>query len=359
MSPSAQYQAEVDQGILIADPLQIEVVKAFDRIYHALLNPPKRSFFSKPKPIPGVYVYGTVGRGKTHLMDLFYDALPNSVGKKRSHYHEFMLWLHQQLRAKARKQNPLDLIIRDLSKKIRLICLDEFLVNDITNAMLLAGLFQAFEKHGIALVTTSNVRPDDLYYDGLQRAKFLPAIDWIHQHMEVKQLDGVRDYRYSEEQHSIRWFFPLNSSCEYHLQDVFEHMADASQASSDDWDVNGRSLPIVKSEGAVLWCDFDALCRQPRGAADYIRICEKIDHLLLENVPRMDDNHNSEARRFLTMIDVMYEHETLLTASAEAHYEAIYQGTKLAFEFKRAVSRLNQLLTVLPHEPEKTRQEGR
>ena len=281
MKPSASYLAEVEQGILISDPLQLQVVEAFDRIHSALLQPQKKSFFSRPKPIPGVYVYGTVGRGKTHLMDLFYDGLPSSVGKRRSHYHEFMLWLHQQLRLKAKKQNPLDLIIRDLAKDIRLLCLDEFLVNDITNAMLLAGLFQAFEKHGIALVTTSNVRPDDLYSDGLQRAKFLPAIEWIKQHMEIKQLDGEHDYRYSEQQQSIRWFFPLNSSCDYHLQDVFEHLADEAQAASDDWDINGRMLPVVKTAGRVAWCDFDALCRQPRGASDYIRICERCDHLLL------------------------------------------------------------------------------
>ncbi|WP_395376960.1 cell division protein ZapE [Marinicella sp. W31] len=348
MKPSSRYLAEVEQGILISDPLQLKVVEAFDRIYTALLQPQKKSFFSRPKPIPGVYVYGTVGRGKTHLMDLFYDGLPDAIGKRRSHYHEFMLWLHQQLRLKAKKQNPLDLIIRDMAKDIRLLCLDEFLVNDITNAMLLAGLFKAFEKYGIALVTTSNVRPDDLYHDGLQRAKFLPAIQWIHQYMEIKELDGEHDYRYNEAQQSIRWFFPLNSSCDYHLQDVFEHIADVAQTNTDDWDVNGRTLPIVKNAGRVTWCDFDTLCRQPRGAADYINVCGRCDHLLLSGVPRMDDEHNNEARRFLTLIDVMYEHETLLTASAEAHYESIYQGTKLAFEFKRAVSRLNQLLTAKP-----------
>lgn len=347
--PLANYLAEIDAGVIWRDELQAQVVDEFERLYQALLDQSqvKRWFFQSPPPAPqGIYIHGSVGRGKTHLMDLFYDSLPAEIGKQRQHYHEFMLWLHQALRNMPDTKNPLDAVCRRLAKQTKVLCLDEFLVNDIANAMLLAGMLAAFSQYGIALVTTSNVRPDDLYWDGLQRAKFLPAIDWIKQHMQVLHLDGDHDYRIQDEQANQHehWYFPINDSSRYHLQDCFRQTSQYQVTDQTPWLINDRQLSIIGFAQRTLWCDFAALCEQPRHAADYLKLAERIDTLVLENIPVMRANDDSAARRFITLIDVMYEHEVKLIAQAACHYQMIYQGEKLAFEFQRAASRLAEML---------------
>jgi cell division protein ZapE len=344
--PLATYQAELDAGVIWHDPLQQLVVAEFERLYRDLLKPARRSwFFQKTDPAPaGIYIYGSVGRGKTHLMDLFYDSLPATVGKQRQHYHEFMLWLHQQLREHGDTKNPLNHICKQLSRDTRVLCLDEFLVNDIANAMLLAGMLAAFSQYGIALVTTSNVRPDDLYHDGLQRAKFLPAIAWINQHMQVMHLDGEQDYRQQDELTHEDWYFPINESSDLHVRERYEDIRNGESESTQAWLINDRQLNIIRCTQSTLWCDFNALCTEARNAADYMLIAERIDHLLIGNIPAMSAINDSEARRFITLIDVMYEKNIKLVAQAACHYKMIYQGEKLAFEFKRAASRLAELL---------------
>jgi cell division protein ZapE len=344
--PKAIYQSELDTGVIWHDPLQEQVVLAFDRLFTELTrNRPKKWFFQSPDPAPrGIYIYGSVGRGKTHLMDLFFDALPDNVGKRRQHYHEFMLWLHQQLREHGETKNPLNHICKKLAQTTRILCLDEFLVNDIANAMLLAGMLSAFSQYGIALVTTSNVKPDDLYHDGLQRAKFLPAIDWINSHMQVMHLDGDQDYRQQDDAAHEDWYFPINESSQLHLRERYLAITAREPASEEPWLINDRKLDVIRFTRNTLWTDFAALCAQPRNAADYLIIAKRIEHLVIQGIPAMDANQDSEARRFITLIDVMYEHDIKIVAQAACHYQLIYQGEKLAFEFQRAASRLSELL---------------
>lgn len=344
-SPKQNYLAEIDAGIIWRDELQAQVVNAFDRLYHELKTPQKKGWFAKQPPTPkGIYIFGSVGRGKTHLMDLFYDSLPKHVGKQRQHYHEFMLWLHQQLRQLSNTKNPLETIFKQMAKDTQVLCLDEFLVNDIANAMLLAGMLETFSRYGIVLVTTSNVKPDNLYKDGLQRAKFLPAIDWINNNMQVMHLDGQQDYRQHDEQDHENWYFPINESSQFHLTDCFQQKADNQPVSEQAWLINDRKLEIIKFAKRTLWCDFSALCQQARNASDYIEITKQIDTLIIANIPKMSKDNDNEARRFITLIDVLYEAEVKIIAEAACHYKMIYHGNKLAFEFERAASRLSELL---------------
>ncbi len=344
--PKAQYLHEIATDIIWRDELQAQVVDEFERLYRDLIQPKQSKwFFQNAEPAPaGIYIYGSVGRGKTHLMDLFYDTLPDHVGKQRQHYHEFMLWLHHQLRNHEDTKNPLDKICKQLSSETQVLCLDEFLVNDIANAMLLAGMLAAFSKYGIAMVTTSNVKPDDLYRDGLQRAKFLPAIDWINTNMEVLHLDGNQDYRQQEEQQHEHWYYPINDSSLMHLTEGFDYSTDHAETSNETWQVNDRALNILKFANTSLWCEFSALCETPRNASDYIEIAKKIDQLYITGIPQMTANDDNAARRFITLVDVMYEHEVKIYAQAACHYKMIYQGKKMTFEFKRAASRLAELL---------------
>ncbi|MCX7554941.1 cell division protein ZapE [Marinicella sp. S1101] len=344
--PKAKYLDEIECGVIWRDELQAAVVDEFQRLYDDLVKPKKKSwlFKSKEPAARGIYIYGSVGRGKTHLMDLFFDTLPDHVGKRRQHFHEFMLWLHLQLRNQGDAKDPLDKICKKLASTTQILCLDEFLVNDIANAMLLAGVLQAFNQHGIAMVTTSNVKPDDLYLDGLQRAKFLTAIDWINHNMQVLHLDGTQDYRQQEEQQHEHWYYPINDSSQMHLNECFIKLSNHATSRYDDWQINDRKLSVIKHAYKTLWCDFSALCDTPRNADDYIQIAAKIDHLIVANIPQMNSNQDNAARRFITLIDVMYEHGVKIIAEGACHYKIIYQGKKMAFEFERAASRLAELL---------------
>lgn len=349
LGPLATYQAEIDKGVIWEDALQARVVNAFESLHQTLLKPTKKTFFkqwfsSDPGTPKGIYIYGSVGRGKTHLMDLFYDCLPEKVGKQRQHYHEFMLWLHQQLRQYDSHSDPLDKICQNMATQVQVLCLDEFLVNDIADAMLLAGLLSAFSAHGVALVTTSNVKPDDLYHGGLQRAKFLPAIAWINDNMNILHLDGAQDYRIQEEGVHEHWYYPVCESSLFHLQDHFVHNSRANAVSNQSWTINDREITVVKSANKSLWCHFDVLCKEARSAHDYIEIAKRIDTLYLEGVPQLTVYDNDQSRRFITLIDVLYENNIKIVAQAESHYQMIYQGDKLSFEFKRCASRLSELL---------------
>ncbi len=346
--PKAQYLNEILTGVIWGDELQASVVDEFQRLFTELTQSKnKKWFFQTANPTPkGIYIYGSVGRGKTHLMDLFYDSLPTQVGKQRQHYHEFMFWLHQQLRAHGDTKNPLNAICKKLASHTQILCLDEFLVNDIANAMLLAGMLQAFSRYGIALVTTSNVKPDNLYKEGLQRAKFLPAITWINTHMQVMHLDGDHDYRQQDvddNQHE-HWYFPINNSSSHHLQERYAVLTNGAASSDAPWTINDRSLKVLKFANRTLWCDFKSLCQQARNAADYIEIAQQIDTLIISHVPNMSADDDSAARRFITLIDVMYEAEVKIVAQAACHYKMIYQGKKMTFEFERAASRLAEML---------------
>lgn len=347
MSPKGQYQANLKQGLIQADNRQAAVVEVFEQLYQQLKSPDRKGWLFKKTQTPkGIYIFGSVGRGKTLLMDLFVSSLEaTEVSNTRQHYHEFMLWLHKQLRSAefAAKKDPIAEICQQLAKQIKVLCLDEFLVNDIADAMLLSNLLSGFEQYGIALVTTSNVEPKHLYKDGLQRAKFLPAIARIEQNMQILHLDGFEDYR----QHSLSidktWFFPLNQQTKNQLAVLFREQTQGVVGSNQAWLVNDRKLNVIQAANNKLWCHFDSLCKEPRNADDYLTIADKIDTLFIEGIPRLSTDYNDQSRRFITLIDVLYECQVKVVAQAATDYQTLYQGKKLAFEFKRAASRLNQL----------------
>ncbi len=353
LTPQQKYEHELAAGILQPDKHQQKAVAALEQLHHTLKSRQKPRlwpFFRKQTAIPGVYLYGPVGRGKTHLMDLFYDTLTGSR-RQRWHYHDFMQWLHGHLRQQKQRQNPLARVVEELGKKINVLCLDEFLVNDIADAMLLAGLLSQLQTNGITLVTTSNVAPDDLYADGLQRSRFLPAIDWLKKNMQVIHLQGNTDFRFrhsetTPETHAIdqKWFFPADDNARRCLKNCFA-------STGGQWpkkppppvQLNGRWLPILACSDKALWTSFQALCGENRHSHDYLELASRFQTLLLSHIPVLDDNHNDAARRFITLVDVLYDRSMPLFASAEDHYSRIYQGTRLAFEFQRTVSRLHEM----------------
>jgi len=351
---------------MLPDARQSVAVQAFERLFQELNSSRPSRWWSFPRLAKrhaaphGIYIYGSVGRGKTHLMDLFYDSVAGQR-KQRWHYHDFMRWLHEQLRQHDGQQDPMAGVVKKLGKNIDLLCLDEFLVNDIADAMLLAGLLRHLQANGITLVTTSNVRPDDLYQDGLQRARFLPAIQWLNQNMQVIHLDGETDFRYrqptensgtahetSEAAPLQKWFFPSDDNARHCLRNWFEKLGGKIPDTMPEERpppvrLNGHWLPIRAQQDAVIWTAFTALCAENRHSDDYLELASRYRALILEDVPVMTDETNDAARRFITLVDVLYDRGTGLVASAEEHFSQLYTGQRLGFEFKRTVSRLNEM----------------
>ncbi len=358
-SPWQRYQQELDAGILLKDPRQAVAMHALQRLYQELTE--NRGGWRWPfsrrdrqQAPQGVYLFGSVGRGKTHLMDLFYDAVPGQR-KQRWHYHDFMRWLHEQLRQQQGHQDPMTAIIKALGQRIDLLCLDEFLVNDIADAMLLAGLLSHLRDNGISLVTTSNVAPHELYQDGLQRARFLPAIDWLQQHMQIVHLDGDTDFRYrkagvsgplqaGQALNRQKWFFPLDDNSRQCLARWFEALGGTvPEQPPVPLQLNGHWLPVIAVTESVLWTDFQALCGENRHSNDYLELATRFSTLVLSDIPLMDDRNNDAARRFITLVDVLYDRGIGLIASAEHHFSQIYRGQRLQFEFQRTASRLHEI----------------
>lgn len=364
MTPNDQYVAAIERGELQKDPAQARAVAALDALYHAIdrassqtaPNPSKPSFFGRllgrreaPAelvPLTGLYIWGGVGRGKTHLVDLFFDALPEPR-KQRLHFHRFMRWVHDELKTLKAVESPLDIVAERLSERCRILCLDEMHVNDITDAMLMHGLLSGLFSRGVTLVTTSNVPPDGLYKDGLQRARFLPAIELMKQHTEVLHLDSEVDYRLRALEQAEIYHHPLDDAAlvslekSYHAIAAVEHQHADAEAHSVQ--INDRAIECVRWDEGIVWFDFDALCNTPRSTHDYIEIACCFHTVLLSNLPVMDDMRNDEARRFVNLIDEFYDRNVKLIISAEVGPEQLYAGKRLAFEFQRCVSRLKEM----------------
>ena len=346
MSPLQIYKDKLAQGIIKQDILQNEVVLGFNDLYQSL-NPPKnhwlqRVFTPNRQKFHGLYIYGTVGRGKTFLMDLFVGTIDKKI-IRRQHFHHFMLWFHQQRHQIKNLQNPIDIVIKKLSLEISILCLDEFLVHDITDAMLLSTILQSLEKHKISLVTTSNIKPVDLYHGGLQRKKFLPAIDWIQQNMQVLQLDGDYDYRTKQQLTTKKWFSPINDSNQNHFEQLFSQLVAAKNLHLSPICINKRQLDIIKRSSEHIMFEFDTLCKQARNAHDYIKLSEQYQSIFMViNEPIEADDRNT-ARRFITLIDVLYDNKTPLYVLSAVDFNNIYAGDELSFEMQRTVSRLTEM----------------
>ncbi|MBT8063846.1 MAG: AFG1 family ATPase [Gammaproteobacteria bacterium] len=345
-SPLQHYLRLVDGGAVTSDPHQVQAVTALDDLWHALSKSSRPGLLGRvtrrgSPPLRGLYLWGGVGRGKTWLMDLFYECLP-VAGKQRIHFHRFMQRVHNALAERPDTRNPLSKVAASWAESCRVLCLDEFFVSDIADAMLLGGLLDHLFRRGVTLVTTSNTAPDDLYRDGLQRAKFLPAIELIKQHSRVMELAGGTDFRLRILEQSEIFHHPLDEAADAVLTASFERMA-AECEMNHALDINGRTFHARRRGDGIIWFDFRELCEKPRGAVDYIEIARAFNTVVISNTPRMGENDANAARRFITLVDEFYDRNVKLLMSAEAPVDALYTGRKLSFEFERTASRLTEM----------------
>ncbi|MCC7199191.1 MAG: AFG1 family ATPase [Gammaproteobacteria bacterium] len=305
-------------------------------------------------PERGLYLWGGVGRGKTFLMDLFYESLPFAA-KRRSHFHRFMRDVHASLREVGETEDPLEQVAATIAAEARVLCFDELHVSDIADAMILGALFDALFRRGVTLVATSNLPPSGLYRDGLQRARFLPAIALLERHAEVVEVDAGQDYRLRELERAPLYVSTKTYDSESRLQQRFTAIAGDPGTADVVLMINDRPIAARRHATGVAWFTFPALCEGPRGAADYIEIARCYHTVLVSDVPVFDAARENEARRFIALVDEAYDRGVKLVVSAEAPPVGLYRGERLGFEFQRTVSRLTEMQShdylARPHRP--------
>jgi cell division protein ZapE len=343
------YHAECARLGYQPDSAQLRVVELLEDLRTRLSTPaPKRLLqgLLTRKPYRelerGVYIWGGVGRGKTWIADLFFQSLPFK-DKQRSHFHRFMQFVHDELKKHQDRADPLELVAEKVAKRTRVLCFDELYVSDIADAMLLGNLFRGLFDRGVGLVATSNIPPDQLYKDGLQRARFLPAIQLLKEHTSVVQLDTPTDYRLRTLQRATTWFDSKNAQTNAQLETLFAEVAGELGVSDKTLTLNHRRLHAKRQAEDVIWFTFSELCDGPRAQADYIELARCYHTVFLTDVPIFDAQKENSARRFISLVDEFYDRAVNLIVSAEAAPTAIYQGAKLKFEFERTQSRLIEM----------------
>jgi len=338
------YAAKVAAGDLRPDPAQEAVLGQLERVRAAMAAPaPKKGLFRKaPEPEPGLYMWGGVGRGKSMLMDLLYDAV--DAPKQRRHFHAFMQWVHARM-GEARKRGVDDAIApvaAELAGEVRFLAFDEMQITDITDAMLVGRLFEALFAGGVTIVTTSNRPPDDLYKDGLNRQLFLPFIALLKERMIVHELTSVTDYRQGRLAGSPTYFTPLTSEARDQIKAIWLDLT-GGQETTFTLHVKGREVVLPHFHNGVARVPFYELCGRPLGAADYLELAEKVRVLILEDIPQLGRSNFNEAKRFVTLIDTLYEAKVKLICSAAASPEMLYLEGEGTFEFERTASRLREM----------------
>jgi len=348
-SPLARYKKDIEENEFTFDEAQHTAIQSLDKLFFQLIEADKKSekllsrlFKSNNKPITGLYMWGGVGRGKTYLMDSFFDALPIKK-KKRLHFHRFMYWVHHELKDLAGQSDPMVTIAEKLAVETKILCFDEFFVSDIGDAMILAGLLEEMFKLGISLVATSNIVPDKLYWNGLQRTRFLPAIELVKQHTQILNVDGGIDYRLRTLEQAEIYHSPLDQAAEDNLQFSFTHLAVDEMIENSKIVIDGREIPVRAMADGIIWLDFRSACVSERSARDYIELSKIYHSILLSAVPQLDDGINDQVRRFISLVDEFYERNVKLIISAEVRLSELYNGSSLAFEFNRTESRLREM----------------
>lgn len=353
MTPWEKYQEDLAQPEFHKDDAQANAVRELQRLYEELTQPAKKltwrvkikSAFGKGmrKPsIQGIYFYGGVGRGKTYLVDTFYDCLPFG-NKMRVHFHRFMHRIHDELKLLDKEQDPLKLIAAKLARETRVICFDEFFVSDITDAMILGTLMEELFSRGIVLVATSNIVPDELYRNGLQRARFLPAIELINQNTRVINVDSGIDYRLRTLEQAEIYHFPLDECATTNLHEYFTQLSPEKGSKGEVIEINHRALKTIRNADGVLMIDFTEICEGPRSQSDYIELSRCYHSILVSNVKQMGQSNDDVARRFIAMVDEFYERHVKLIMSAEVALSDLYTEGLLSFEFRRCLSRLKEM----------------
>jgi cell division protein ZapE len=341
----ALYEASLERRGFLADPSQRRAVERLQRLYEewtaykARRNSALKRLLVKP-PLPrGVYLWGAVGRGKSFLMDAFYRCVP-LVRKRRVHFHHFMREIHRELERLKGTEDPLAAVAERTARRYRLICFDEFHVADIADAMILGRYLQQVMDRGVQFVMTSNYHPDRLYPDGLQRARFAPAIALLKERLDVVEVDNGTDYRRLKLEQLEAYHVGAGGAAV--LEGVFAALKDVEE-EKQALDVEGRNIAYRRRAGGLVWFDFAALCGGPRSYADYVDLAQRFHTVILSGVPRMSAQHADAARRFTWLVDVLYDDRVNLVVAAEAPPQALFTEGAHSAEFQRTVSRLHEM----------------
>lgn len=366
-TPQARYQRDLQRPEFRADAAQARAVEYLEELYRTLLQTPEvptsgwRALLSRllgrrPEPVTGLYLWGGVGRGKTYLMDNFYETLPFER-KLRVHFHRFMRRVHGELNELGGRQSPLEQVADNIARDARVICFDEFFVSDIGDAMILGTLLQGLFARGVTLVATSNIPPAQLYRDGLQRARFLPAIALLERHTRVVEVDGGSDHRLRALQQAELYHFPLDEAADKSLLKSFHSLVPARGEIRPNQvvEVEGRPLRARYLAEDVAWFEFAELCDGPRSQNDYIELAREYHALVISNIPALGRRNDDQARRFINLVDEFYDRQVKLVVSAARPLDQLYDEGRLGFEFQRTVSRLLEMQSfdylARPHKP--------
>ncbi len=345
-----KFQDNRQKAGLPPDAGQEEVIRQFCELQDQLaqLKKPSRllqKFFKKKNnSSQGLYIWGGVGRGKTYMMDLFFESVPTSA-KQRIHFHRFMQFIHAELKHKRNLQDPLSIIGKEYAKNVQLLCLDEFFVLDIGDAVILANLIDSLISNGVFLVMTSNTQPNDLYKGGIQRDRFLPAIHLINNRLNLVQIaDGI-DYRLRDLAGRTLFFENLGQDSQKALDEEFERLSQNQETRSQPIQILKRDIPVVRRTNQVVWFEFEDICDGPRSKADYIELANIFRTVMISNIPILTWEYENQARRFIELVDEFYDHGVHLFASAAAGIDTLYTGKRLTKEFQRTSSRLHEMQT--------------
>lgn len=367
-SPAQHYARDLAEGRILPDRAQEDAVSALDDIHRQLV-----AWWQRPRgflqtllhhhkaraglqDIPGLYLWGGVGRGKTYLMDVFFQSLPGER-KLRMHFHRFMQRVHRSLYNNRGEKNPLALVADEICDQADVLCFDEFFVSDIGDAMILGNLLEALFDKGIVLIATSNLMPSRLYERGLQRQKFLPAIALLEKHTTVMNVDGGTDYRLRTLEHARIYHSPLGETADKAMLAAFAGLTRGMTCEENRvLEILGREICARRWSEGVAWFEFPDLCAGPRSAADYIEISQLFHTVLVSGVPVFDETRDDEARRFISLVDEFYDQRVKLILSAQSPLEGLYAGHDLAFPFERTRSRLLEMQSLdylaLEHHPD-------
>ena len=349
--PLALYRRRVERGELAADLAQARAAEALERLYRDLQRASSRRGWRaklakvagrRSAPVRGLYLWGSVGRGKTLLMDLFFEALP-FPDKRRQHFHRFMAGVHERLKVHRNVEEPLESVAEEIAGDTRVICFDELSVTDIADAMLLGNLFAGLFARGVTLAATSNLAPGQLYKGGLQRQRFLPTIALLKERCEVVHLDGGVDYRLRALERADVYQTPTGPVAEERLAEFFSAIAPDDGDSGGELELLRRRVAYRRAADGVIWFDFAQICDGPRSQDDYIELSRLYQTVLVSNVPRFDRTLENQARRFIALVDEFYDRRVKLILSAEAPAAELYEGERLRHDFKRTQSRLHEM----------------
>jgi cell division protein ZapE len=354
INPTQQYLEAFAKRGIVPDASQANALKALAKTHeqlvrthtqithHRIKHHVNKLFGFKQHPIQGYYFFGGVGRGKTLLMDVFFEHLPFKA-KQRYHFHAFMRHTHQELKRLEGLKNPLAAIAKNIAKQTHVICFDEFFVDDVADAMILADLLGHLFHQGVTLLFTSNIAPELLYRNGVQRHRFVPVISLIKLHTAIMNIDAGQDYRAQALIQSGVYFHPLTDDNQRAIENEFLQLATGDIVYGHSVIIMEREIPTVALAHRLVWFDFKKICVNYRSAQDYLELCEQFDTFIITHVPIMADQDNAAAKRFIHFIDVLYDHHAKLVLSAAAPPHQLYLGTALAPDFQRTISRLIEM----------------